>query len=134
MPTWIQTAAAAACTGWYDQDVPAQLTRCCTQAGELAAPGWMTCDGRPTTIAGWACSSPSKIQMMPKPIRSSIRHDGSGSDPPAPRAKRPRSTRRAVSAPAGPPGLPAAMVAGRHSRTLTQRSASTPKISSAASP
>src|SRR5262249_5830538 len=33
MPSWIQTLAAAAWTGWYDQAVPPQLTTCWTQAG-----------------------------------------------------------------------------------------------------
>jgi hypothetical protein len=31
----------------------------------------MTCDGKPSAMAGWACSRPSKIQKAPKPIRSS---------------------------------------------------------------
>ena len=93
--------------------MPAQLTRCCTQAGEVVAPGWMTCDGSPTTIDGCACKRPSKIQMRPNPIRSSIRHDGSGS-------------RLSARPPPGP--------AGRHSRTLTQASASTPKTSNATIP
>ena len=73
MPTWIQTVAAAAWTGWYDQVVPAQLTTCWTQPGEAAAVGSMTLDGRPAAIAGWACRIPSKIQRMPKPVRSSRR-------------------------------------------------------------
>ena len=52
MPTWIQTAAAPACIGWNDHDVPAQFTTCCTQAGELAAVGWITWDGSPIAIPG----------------------------------------------------------------------------------
>jgi hypothetical protein len=54
MPAWIHTAAAAAWTGWCDQAVTPQFTRCCTQCGELAAAGWMTCEGRPAGILGWA--------------------------------------------------------------------------------
>src|ERR1700759_5612077 len=45
MPAWTHPAAGAACTGWYDQAVPAQLTPACTQCGEVVAPGSMTWDG-----------------------------------------------------------------------------------------
>ena len=86
IPIWIQTAAAPAWIGWYDQLVPAQFTRCWTQPGEAAAAGWMTCEGSPTAMDGWACSRPSKIQMMPKPIRSSWRQPGSAMASPRPAA------------------------------------------------
>src|SRR5215472_19381012 len=56
IPNWIQTVAAPACTGWKDQLVPAQFTRCCTQVGEAAAVGSITCVGRPAGIAGCAWS------------------------------------------------------------------------------
>ena len=46
MPSWIHTAAAPAWIGWNDQAVPAQLTTCWTQTGELAAVGWITCAGQ----------------------------------------------------------------------------------------
>ena len=86
--------------------MPAQFTTCCTQVGELAAVGSITCEGSPAGMAGWACSRPSKIQMTPKPIRSSSRHAGS------------RVTGRAVRA-------------GRsHSLALTQATARIAKISS----
>ena len=58
--------------------VPAQFTTCCTQAGELEAVGSITWEGSPAAMAGWACSRPSKIQMTPKPTRSSCRQAGSG--------------------------------------------------------
>ena len=97
MPIWIQTAAAPAWTGWNDHVVPAQFTTCCTQPGELAAAGWMTWPGRPAAIAGCACRSPSKIQRMPKPMRSSRRPGGSGWQPrpgSADRAAASRAARR----------------------------------------
>ncbi len=94
--------------------MPAQFTMCCTQPGELAAAGWMTCEGRPTAMAGWACSRPSKIQMTPKPIRSSWRQPGSATLP----------------APA-----PARVPAGRsHSWMISQASASTAKTASTMNP
>ena len=39
MPTWIHTVAAAAVTGWSDQMVAPELTRCCTQPGDERPPG-----------------------------------------------------------------------------------------------
>jgi hypothetical protein len=77
MPTWIQTAAAPACRGWNDHDVPAQFTTCCTHAGELAAVGSITRDGRPIAMPGWACRIPSTSQSTPNPIRSTRRPAGS---------------------------------------------------------
>jgi hypothetical protein len=59
--------------GWYDQMVAPQLTRCCTQTGELAAVGWMTSAGSPAAIFGCACKIPSRIQSAPNPMRSSHR-------------------------------------------------------------
>ena len=110
IPTWIQTTEAAAWTGWYDQLVPAQFTRCWTQPGELAAAGLMTCPGSPPAMAGWACSRPSKIQRTPKPIRSTWRHNGSAWTAPRPGARVP---------------------GGRaHSLVTAQASASTPKTAS----
>ena len=110
IPIWIQTTAAPAWIGWYDHAVPAQFTMCCTQPGELAAVGSMTCEGSPAAMAGWACSSPSMIHRTPKPIRSSCRQAGSGA--------------------AGRAAWP-----GRsHSRALTQAMASTAKISSTMRP
>jgi hypothetical protein len=78
IPIWIQTAEAPAWIGWYDQLLPAQFTTCWTQPGELAAVGSITCAGSPTAMAGWACSSPSRIHSTPKPVRSSWRQAGSG--------------------------------------------------------
>ena len=77
-PTWIHTEAAPAWTGWYDQAVPPQLTRCCTQAGELAAVGSMASEGRPAAILGCACKIPSRIQSVPNPMRSTQRPLASG--------------------------------------------------------
>jgi hypothetical protein len=83
---------------------------CCTQLGELAAAGWMTCAGSPSAMDGWACSRPSKIQMTPKPMRSSWRHPGSATVP---------------------AGSPARIPGGRsHSWMMTQASASTAKTAS----
>jgi hypothetical protein len=98
--------AAPAWIGWYDHVVPPQLTTCCTQAGELAAEGSMTWDGRPTAMLGWACRIPSSSHSNPKPIRSTWRPAGSGT------AARPL-----------PPAAPAAC--GR--RTATQAMDSTAK-------
>jgi hypothetical protein len=50
--------------------VPAQFTTCCTQCGELAAAGSMTCDESPIAIFGWACRIPSNTHSSPKPTRS----------------------------------------------------------------
>ena len=52
--------------------VPPQLTRCCTQAGEAAAAGSMTCEASPPAILGCACKIPSRIQISPNPTRSSV--------------------------------------------------------------
>src|SRR6185437_16099074 len=114
IPTWIQTAAAPACTGWYDHAVPAQLTRCLTQPGDPSAAGAMTWPGSPAAIAGCACRMPSKTQSNPNPIRATARPTGSGGRPPrpAPRLAKP----------------------GSHSRALAQMIASETKISSATSP
>jgi hypothetical protein len=57
--------------------VPPQFTRCCTQAGEFAAVGSMTCDGMPAAIFGCACKMPSNTQMRPKATRRSRRARGS---------------------------------------------------------
>ena len=57
--------------------MPAQFTTCCTQCGELAAVGSMTCDGSPTAIFGWACKIPSRTHIRPNPMRSSRRQAGS---------------------------------------------------------
>ena len=84
------------------------MTRCWTQAGELAAAGWMTWDGRPAAIPGWACSSPSSSHSRPKPIRSTRCAAGSAG-------------RRAVPWPSG----------FCRSRTLTQTTDSTAKIARA---
>ena len=54
IPAWIHTVAAPAWIGWYDHVVPAQFTRCCTQAGELDAVGSITRDGSPAAIPGCA--------------------------------------------------------------------------------
>ena len=79
MPTWIQTADADAAIGWLFQMVPPTLTRCCTQAGEAAAVGLITCGVMPSGIEAWAWRTPSKIQIRPNPIRSTRRPGGSGS-------------------------------------------------------
>ena len=113
--------------------VPAQFTTCCTQCGELAAAGWMTCDGSPIAIFGWACKIPSKTHSRPKPIRSTWRHAGSAAAPQAAGRSRLPTGR-------GPCGrgarrrLLAAWAAGRHARTVIQASPSSPKISSAMIP
>ena len=111
IPTWIHTAEAPACIGWYDQVVPPTFTRRCTHCGEAAARGSMTCDGSPIAILGWACKIPSKTHSRPKPMRSSRRQAGS--------------------ARAGPG---AAGAAGVQVRTVTQASPNIAKISSAISP
>ena len=95
--------------------MPPTLTRRCTQRGELAAIGSMTCDGSPTAIFGWACKIPSKIHSRPNPIRSSRRQAGS-----------------ARAGPGAPATAPAA--AGVQVRTVTQASPTSAKMSSAISP
>ena len=57
--------------------VPAAFTRCCTQAGEFAAMGSMTCDGMLAAIFGCACKMPSNTERRPKPIRTTRRARGS---------------------------------------------------------
>ena len=84
---------------------PAQFTMCWTQPGELAAAGSMTWEGSPAAMAGCACSRPSKIQMMPKPIRSSCRQAGSAAA--LPRARR-RNGRRPAATPGSRPRPPPA--------------------------
>ena len=100
--------------------VPAQFTTCCTQCGELAAVGSITCDGRPIAIFGCACKMPSKIQMIPNPIRSTCRQAGSAGT--------------AAGEPPGPACSPGCAAAGSHARTVIQASPSTAKISSAMIP
>ncbi len=78
IPTWIHTVADAAWIGWFDQMVTPLFTRCCTQPGDPLAAGWITPDGSPSGMEDWICSSPSKIQRAPKPIRRSRRAVGSG--------------------------------------------------------
>ena len=57
--------------------LPPEFTRCWTHAGELDAAGWITCDGRPPGICGWACNIPSNSHRMPNPTRSTRRARGS---------------------------------------------------------
>ena len=78
IPTWIHTVADAAWIGWFDQMAAPLFTRCCTQPGDALAEGWITPVGSPRGIEDWICSSPSKIQSAPKPIRSIRRAIGSG--------------------------------------------------------
>ena len=78
MPTWIHTVALAAVTGCSDQMLAPTLTRCCTHPGDEPAAGPMTWVGRPTGMAAWIWSNPSKIQRIPKAIRSTRRAEGSG--------------------------------------------------------
>jgi hypothetical protein len=80
--------------------------------------GWITCEGRPIAICGWACKIPSSSHKMPKPVRNSSRQAGSATAGPGARAS-------------VPVPLPAA---GSHARTLTQARPSVPKMSSAMSP
>ena len=79
IPTWIHTVADAAWIGWFDQMVAPLFTRCCTQAGDDAG---RRAGSRPTGARAasriWICSSPSKIQSAPKPIRRIRRAAGSG--------------------------------------------------------
>ena len=84
------------------------------RAGRIAD-GWITSDGRPSGMAAWACRIPSKIQMMPKPMRSRRLARGSAVIP-------------AAAVP------PSARADGAHSRTLTHRRASRKKISRATIP
>ena len=114
--------------------VPAQFTTCCTQCGELAAAGWMTCDGSPIAIFGWACKIPSKTQSRPKPIRSTWRHAGSAEGPPGGPAG-PACPPAGAAAGEGPgAACSPAWAAGSHARTVIQASPSSPKISSAMIP
>src|SRR6266478_8719277 len=55
IPTSIQTVAAPAWMGWYDQMVPPQLSRCWTQGGDAAAIGSITWEASPWAIFGCAC-------------------------------------------------------------------------------
>src|SRR5260221_4634708 len=50
IPAWIHTTAAPACSGGYDQHVPAQLTTCCTHGGDLVAVGAINFDCRATAL------------------------------------------------------------------------------------
>ena len=97
--------------------VPPTFTKRCTQLGELAAIGSMTCDGSPIAIFGWACKIPSKTHIRPKPMRSSRRQAGS-----------------ARTGPGVPAAAPAPAAAGVQVRTVTQDSPTRAKISSAISP
>ena len=49
-PIWIHTAEAGAVIGWLLQIVAPAFTRCCTQAGEVAAVGSITCVVMPSGI------------------------------------------------------------------------------------
>ena len=64
--------------GWLLQIVAPAFTRCCTQAGEVAAVGSITCVVMPSGIDACAWRMPSKIQMSPKAIRRTRRATGSG--------------------------------------------------------
>ena len=68
---------------------PPQFTRCCTQAGEVAAAGLMTSCGRPPAICGCACKIPSNTHRIPKPTRSRRRARGSCHGAGAPAAAAP---------------------------------------------
>ena len=96
--------------------VPPQLTRCCTQAGEAAAVGWMTCAASPPAILGCACKIPSRIQINPNPTRSS----------PRPRAS--RAPARSAPASAGPGA------GRRQARAVAQASPRKTMMSSAIAP
>ena len=77
IPTWIHTAEAGAVMGWLLQIVPPTLTRCCTQLGEDAALGWITCVVIPRGIEACICRRPSKIQRNANETRSNHRAAGS---------------------------------------------------------
>ncbi len=51
---------------------------CCTQAGELAAVGSITWDGRPIAILGWACKMASNSHRLPKPMTQQLPPGGLG--------------------------------------------------------
>ena len=53
------------------------LSRCCTQVGDAAAAGLMTCGAIPSGIEDCPWRTPSKIQMSPKETRSKRRATGS---------------------------------------------------------
>ena len=77
MPSWIQTAEAAAVIGWLDHRVTPTLTTCCTQSGAPLADGESTPDGSPSGIDGCSWSSPSSVQSAPNSSRSTTRAWGS---------------------------------------------------------
>ena len=66
-PIWIQTVAAAAWTGWFDQMVTPLLTTCCTHGGDVLAAGWITPDGSPSGMEDCSCSSPSRTHRQSEP-------------------------------------------------------------------
>ena len=99
--------------------VPPTFTRRCTQPGEAAASGSMTCDGSPIAIFGWACKTPSRIHTRPKPIRSSFRQAGSAMAGPCGSAAAP---------------APAPPAAGVQVRMVIQASPASAKMSRAISP
>ena len=51
MPTWIHTDETDACIGWSFQTSTPELTKRCTQSGDVAAVGWITSVARPTGLA-----------------------------------------------------------------------------------
>ena len=64
--------------GWFVQTVEAELTRCWTHPGEVAADGLTTWGIMPSGMDDCACKMPSKIQIRPKAIRSRRRAVASG--------------------------------------------------------
>lgn len=77
-PSWIHTAATAACTGWFSHTRSPQCTTFASQAGLPCAEGATTFSGRPSGMCDWICSAPSSSHSRPKPMRSTRRASGSG--------------------------------------------------------